>query len=68
MSVVGFDDTFARYMSPPLTAVVQPMFEMGFKAASLAIRQLEAPRRDRSTEYCPMTLVVRGSTAAPSAN
>jgi DNA-binding LacI/PurR family transcriptional regulator len=67
MSVVGFDDTFARYMSPPLTAVVQPMFEMGFKAASLAIRQLEAPHRDRSTEYCPMTLVVRGSTDAPSA-
>jgi DNA-binding LacI/PurR family transcriptional regulator len=44
MSVVGFDDTFAaRYMSLPLTAVVQPMFEMGLKAASLAIHQLEAP-------------------------
>jgi DNA-binding LacI/PurR family transcriptional regulator len=37
ISVIGFDDTFAKYMSPPLTTVRQPMYEMGFKAASLAI-------------------------------
>jgi DNA-binding LacI/PurR family transcriptional regulator len=37
ISVIGFDDTFAPYLAPPLTTVRQPMFDMGFKAASLAI-------------------------------
>jgi DNA-binding LacI/PurR family transcriptional regulator len=40
ISVVGFDDTFAQYLAPPLTTVRQPMFDMGFKAASLAIGRI----------------------------
>ncbi len=37
MSVVGFDNTYAPYMSPPLTTVEQPMFEIGRTAARIAI-------------------------------
>ncbi len=68
ISIVGFDDTFAHYLSPALTTVVQPIFDMGFKAASLAINLVG---KDRSTKplvhYCPTKLVVRKSTAPPSA-
>jgi DNA-binding LacI/PurR family transcriptional regulator len=63
MSLVGFDDTYARHLSPPLTTVRQPMFEMGMKAAELVIRavsgsQPESPARD----WCAATLIVREST------
>ena len=36
-SVIGFDDTFAGHLAPPLTTVRQPMFEMGAQAAALAL-------------------------------
>ena len=36
MSVVGFDDTFAKHLAPPLTTVRQPTFEMGLRAGGLA--------------------------------
>ncbi len=38
VSLVGYDDVlFARYLSPPLTTVRQPLFEMGLSAARLAV-------------------------------
>lgn len=63
MSVVGFDDTFAPYLAPPLTTVVQPMFEMGFRAATLAIQMVTEPGHTATVTYCPTELVVRSSTA-----
>jgi DNA-binding LacI/PurR family transcriptional regulator len=66
ISIVGFDDTFAHYLSPALTTVVQPMFEMGFKAASLAINLVGKARSTKPlVQYCPTKLVVRKSTAPP---
>jgi DNA-binding LacI/PurR family transcriptional regulator len=67
ISIVGFDDTFAPHLAPPLTTVRQPMFEMGFRAASLAIARLDGggSRRDVSTppvEHCETELIVRAST------
>jgi DNA-binding LacI/PurR family transcriptional regulator len=67
ISIVGFDDTFAHYLSPALTTVVQPMFEMGFKAASLAINLVGKGRpATPPVQYCPTKLVVRNSTAPMS--
>jgi LacI family transcriptional regulator len=65
VSVVGFDDTFAKHLAPPLTTVRQPMFEMGWRAAELAIRMLDdgAPV---ATESCSASLVLRESTRAPA--
>ncbi|AGL18128.1 LacI family DNA-binding transcriptional regulator [Actinoplanes sp. N902-109] len=66
LSVVGFDDLpEARWASPPLTTVRQPLAEMGALAARTALRlaagaDIEAPRVELATE-----LVVRDSTAAP---
>ena len=64
MSVIGFDDTFAKHLAPPLTTVRQPTFEMGLQAGLLAI-DLVADRTLPSTVWCKTSLVVRGSTAAP---
>ncbi|MFJ8577997.1 LacI family DNA-binding transcriptional regulator [Micromonospora sp. NPDC093277] len=65
VSVVGFDDLpEARWASPPLTTVRQPLVEMGRLAARTVLRlgqgeDIEAPRVELATE-----LVVRDSSAA----
>jgi LacI family transcriptional regulator len=67
VSVVGFDDLpEARWASPPLTTVRQPLSEMGMLAARTVLRlargeEIESPRVELATD-----LVVRDSTAAPS--
>jgi LacI family transcriptional regulator len=65
MSVIGFDDTFAKHLAPPLTTVRQPTFEMGLRAGLLAI-DLVSDRSLPSTVWCKTSLVVRDSTAAVS--
>ena len=42
VSLVGFDNTYAPFLTPPLTTVEIPMIEVGKAAARLAIRALEA--------------------------
>ncbi|MEV4754998.1 LacI family DNA-binding transcriptional regulator [Micromonospora sp. NPDC049559] len=67
ISVVGFDDLpEARWASPPLTTVRQPLAEMGLLAARTVLRlaqgePVETPRVELSTD-----LVVRDSTAPPA--
>jgi DNA-binding LacI/PurR family transcriptional regulator len=63
LSVVGFDDTFARYLTPPLTTIRQPMFDMGYKAASLAISLIAEDAPGRSVEFCQTRLIIRETTA-----
>jgi LacI family transcriptional regulator len=64
ISVVGFDDTYATYLTPPLSTARQPMFEMGQAAARLAIEALQTdlehrpPRSERLSTH----LVIREST------
>jgi LacI family xylobiose transport system transcriptional regulator len=69
LSVVGYDDIpLARWLTPKLTTVHQPLRRMGEEAASLAIRLADdpigpgapTPRMDLAT-----SLVVRESTAPP---
>lgn len=66
VSVVGFDDLpEARWSSPPLTTVRQPLVEMGALAVRTVLRlvhgeRVESPRVELATE-----LVVRDSSAAP---
>lgn len=64
VSVVGFDDLpEARWTSPPLTTVRQPLTEMGVLAARTVLRlaagdEVESPRVELAT-----ALVLRESTA-----
>jgi DNA-binding LacI/PurR family transcriptional regulator len=66
VSVVGFDDTYAHYLTPPLTTVAQPIIELGEAAARLAIQALqgEEDRRHPLVERLATRLVVRASTGA----
>jgi|tagenome__1003787_1003787.scaffolds.fasta_scaffold20978821_3 DNA-binding LacI/PurR family transcriptional regulator len=63
LSIIGFDDTFARYLAPPLTTVHQPMFDMGYKAASLAISLIADDAPGGSVEFCQTRLIIRETTA-----
>jgi LacI family transcriptional regulator len=66
ISVVGFDDLpEARWTSPPLTTVRQPLAEMGALAAKTVLRlsngeSVDSPRVELATE-----LIVRESSAPP---
>lgn len=66
LSLVGFDDTYASHLTPPLTTVRQPMDELGRAAVRLAMTPREGgaglPRRERLTTQ----LIVRESTAPPA--
>jgi DNA-binding LacI/PurR family transcriptional regulator len=65
--VVGFDDTYACYLTPPLTTVEQPTHEIGQAAARLAIATLSHVDGavQYRTERLGTRLVVRESTAPP---
>ena len=66
LSLVGFDDVpRARTWDPPLTTIRQPLVDKGRAAAELLLEQINGgpPRRT----ILPIELVVRASTAPPSA-
>jgi LacI family transcriptional regulator len=66
VSFVAFDDVpWMEMVRPGLTAVRQPAYEMGRRAALLLLRRLEDPTCGRTIEVLQPELVVRGSTAAP---
>jgi LacI family transcriptional regulator len=64
LSVVGFDDLpVARWISPPLTTVCQPLAEMGRLAAGMLGDLIEGtPLRTQRVELAT-ELIVRESTA-----
>ena len=66
VSVVGFDDLpQARWSSPPLTTVRQPLEEMGTLAVRTVLRLLEGERLESAKVELATEVVVRASTAAP---
>jgi LacI family transcriptional regulator, galactose operon repressor len=68
ISVVAFDDmAWMGMVQPGITAVAQPTFAMGCRAALLLLRRLEAPLSEQTVEVLEPTLVLRGSTAEPVA-
>ncbi|KRE29087.1 LacI family DNA-binding transcriptional regulator [Agromyces sp. Soil535] len=67
ISVVGYDDIpLARWVSPRLTTVHQPLRRMGEEAARLAIRLAEEPAGTTPRMDLATSLVVRDSTAPPA--
>jgi LacI family transcriptional regulator len=67
LTMVGFDDIpLAQYLSPPLTSVHVPVFEMGARAVSRLIAVLKGePVEDGKSVRLPTRLVVRSSCAPP---
>jgi DNA-binding LacI/PurR family transcriptional regulator len=67
LSVTGFDDSpAAATAEPPLTTVAQPLRERG-EAVGALVRALLRGEEVTAPEPAPVRLVVRGSTAPPTA-
>lgn len=62
VSLVGFDDLpQSAFMSPPVTTVRQPVYEMGLAVAASLLQAL-GQTTTATTSYPPLSLVVREST------
>lgn len=65
MAVVGFDDmSWAISLRPPLTAVAQPIEEIGRVAAELLLERLKAPDQPVRRIVLSTRLIVRASCGA----
>jgi len=68
VSIVGYDDIpLARWVSPTLTTIRQPLKRMAEEASRLVIRMSQAPLEGTPRMDLATNLVVRESTAAPAA-
>lgn len=66
LSVVGFDDLpMARWSSPPLTTVRQPLADMGRMAGRMLHRLIDGEALETHRVELATNLVLRASTAAP---
>jgi DNA-binding LacI/PurR family transcriptional regulator len=67
ISVIGFDDMpWLPLLVPPLTAVRQPVYQIGAEAARLLFRRMrEGPQKPVETIVLQPELIIRGSTAPP---
>ncbi len=66
MSVIGFDDvTYTAQMSPPLTTIHQPLFEMGRMAANMLLRLISGQPLDSNHVELSTSLVIRESCSPP---
>lgn len=64
VSIMGFDGIDAgRYTDPPLTTVLQPIYDMALDAVKEAITILETKKRFKGTRYFTAKIVERGSVA-----
>jgi LacI family transcriptional regulator len=63
ISVVGFNDIpFMDKVSPPMTTVRIPHYEIGAEAARLLLEVLHDPDRHPRSLLLPLTMVIRSST------
>jgi LacI family xylobiose transport system transcriptional regulator len=68
LSLVGYDDIpLAKWVSPTLTTIRQPLKRMAEEASRLVIRMSKAPLDSVPRMDLATSLVVRESTARPSA-
>jgi DNA-binding LacI/PurR family transcriptional regulator len=68
VALVGFDDMYwAISLNPPLTAVSQPGYEIGRRAAELLFQRVAEPDRPAAKVVLRTTLVVRRSCGAAAA-
>lgn len=64
LALVGYDDMpWALAVTPPLTVVRQPGYELGSRAMELLLQRIREPERTASVVMLQPELVVRGSSA-----
>jgi DNA-binding LacI/PurR family transcriptional regulator len=62
ISIVGYDDSIATLLAPPLTTIAQPIVDLGRAALRLLLGAIKAPDATPRSECFPTRLVVRKST------
>ncbi len=63
VSVVGFDDPYsAEHLTPALTTVRQPVYQVGRRSAQRLLDSLRAGEMPHGAEILPTQLIVREST------
>ena len=63
ISVVGFDDIqLAQLVSPQLTTIRQPIYEMGKEATNMLIKLIDGKRIRKKTKKFSPELIIREST------
>ena len=68
VSVVGFNDMpLLDKLQPPLTTIAIPHHQIGVEAARMLLESINEPQRPSRSVLLPVTMVARGSTAAPPA-
>lgn len=68
VSVLGFDDAeWAEVVSPPLSVLRQPVYEIGVKACELLLERVEGHGRRTTRHRLKGHLIERESTAPPPA-
>jgi LacI family transcriptional regulator len=66
LSVIGFDAIeISEYLSPPLTTIRVPAYDLGSKSAAMLVNQIEQGAV-RETLVLPASFIVRQSTARAS--
>ena len=65
ISVIGFDDiALTSYLTPKLTTIVQPSYEMGMVAAEILIERIQSPNASPINEVLLPSLAERESCRA----
>ena len=63
IGIVGFsNEPFSKVVSPSISTIAQPGFEMGQKAAELLIRKIDNKERTYRTITLPTELIIRESS------
>ncbi|WP_298210080.1 LacI family DNA-binding transcriptional regulator [Ferrimicrobium sp.] len=63
VAIVGFNDApFSDLLSPPLTSIRFPHYQVGFQAAQLVLERIANPSAPIKVIFLPPELVIRGST------
>jgi LacI family transcriptional regulator len=66
ISLVGFDDVaWMDMVTPGITAVAQPTYDLGWRAAQLLLRRMRDRALPPTAEQLDGKLIVRGSTGPP---
>jgi LacI family transcriptional regulator len=64
ISVIGFDDSIAELLTPPLCSIAQPVKELGRIAVEMIIKAINDPLTPPQRTTASTTFVRRASTAA----
>ncbi|MDT2760085.1 ribose utilization transcriptional repressor RbsR [Enterococcus xiangfangensis] len=63
-SVIGYDNVdMCEYVTPQLTTIAQPIYELGQTTAGLLLERVERPEKDWEEKTLPVQLIKRFSTA-----